>query len=414
MVAAGVFLVARLFPLISAVPEAVSVSTALKVIAWVGGLTAIFGALIAVAQFDIKRILAYSTISQLGFMMLGLATGGVAVGLFHLITHAFFKALLFLGAGSVIHGNHHEQDIRQMGGLRPLMPITFATYSIGMMALAGVPVFFSGFWSKDAILHAAHTWPVSGVPFYLGISAAFLTAFYMTRQMCYVFFGPQRLAHSEHSDSGVGSVHESPRIMTLPLILLAGCAVLLGFLGTPAWPWFQSFLQQTGVHLDFAHLAQPETLKLMGISALIVFAGIGCGLLLYGRRLSATSDRLEQLRPDIWSVLHARLYVDEIYEATFVRLTHWFARVADWLDFWIWNGLVQLVRYLTVGMAWVSRMTDEYLINLSFDQTCRGLRAGGLRFARLQTGQVQSYLRWIALGAILLILFLAWEWRFGS
>ena len=414
MVAAGVFLVARLFPLISAVPEGVLASTALKVIAWVGGLTAIFGALIAVAQFDIKRILAYSTISQLGFMMLGLATGGVAVGLFHLITHAFFKALLFLGAGSVIHGNHHEQDIRQMGGLRSLMPITFATYAIGMMALAGVPVIFSGFWSKDAILHAAHTWPVSGVPFYLGITAAFLTAFYMTRQMCYVFFGKRRLAHSKHSESGVGSVHESPRIMTIPLVLLAGCAVLLGFLGTPAWPWFQSFLQQTGVHLDFAHLAQPETLKLMGISALIVFAGIGCGLLLYGKRLSSTSDRLEQLRPDIWSVLHARLYIDEIYEATFVRMTHGFGRVADWLDFWIWNGLVQLVRYLTVGLAWVSRMTDEYLINLSFDQTCRGLRAGGLRFARLQTGQVQSYLRWIALGAILLILFLAWEWRFGS
>ena len=152
----------------------------------------IFRGTIAVAQNDIKRILAYSTVSQLGYMMLGLGVGGVAVGMFHLITHAFFKALLFLGAGSVIHGCHEEQDIRNMGGLRKFMPVTFATYAVGMLALCGFPLFFSGFWSKDEILHAAHLWSISQMPFYLGAAGALLTAFYMTRQVCYVFFGQRR------------------------------------------------------------------------------------------------------------------------------------------------------------------------------------------------------------------------------
>src|SRR5262249_28341336 len=158
----------------------------------------------------------------------------------------FFKALLFLGAGSAIHGCREEQDIRTMGGLKKYMPVTFATYAVGMMALSGVPLFFSGFWSKDAILHHAHEWDVSQGPFYLGIVGALLTAFYMTRQVCYVFFGKNRGAsteskgmdHSEHP-------HESPRVMTVPLMILAVFAVLLGFIGTPAWPWYQSYLNGT-------------------------------------------------------------------------------------------------------------------------------------------------------------------------
>ena len=169
---------------------------ALQVVTWVGAITAVFAASIAVAQTDIKRILAYSTVSQLGFMMLGLGAGGVAVGMFHLITHAFFKALLFLGAGSVIHGCHEEQDIRRMGGLRKLMPVTFATYAVGMLALSGFPLIFSGFWSKDEILHSAHGW-TAPAPFYLGVFAALLTAFYMTRQVCYVFFGSGRSSRRE-------------------------------------------------------------------------------------------------------------------------------------------------------------------------------------------------------------------------
>jgi NADH-quinone oxidoreductase subunit L len=190
MVAAGVFLIARVYPIFAA---AGMTSAALQVVTWIGAITAVFAATIAVAQTDLKRILAYSTVSQLGFMMMGLGVGGVAVGIFHLLMHAFFKALLFLGAGSVIHGCHERQDIRSMGGLRRLMPITFITYAVGMMALSGVPLVFSGFWSKDAILHSAHSWSVSHWPFYLGLLGAFLTAFYMTRQVCYVFFGATRL-----------------------------------------------------------------------------------------------------------------------------------------------------------------------------------------------------------------------------
>ncbi len=159
MVAAGVFLVARVYPLMAAgaapVEHGAPVTTALTVVTWIGAITAIFAATIAVAQNDIKRILAYSTVSQLGYMMMGLGVGGVAVGMFHLITHAFFKALLFLGSGSVIHGCHEEQDVRKMGGLKKYMPVTFAVYAVGMLALAGFPLFFSGFWSKDEILHQA-------------------------------------------------------------------------------------------------------------------------------------------------------------------------------------------------------------------------------------------------------------------
>src|SRR5947209_6748094 len=259
MVAAGVFLVARVYPLMSAAPVgAPPDTTVLHVITWIGVITAVFAATIAVAQTDIKRILAYSTVSQLGFMMMGLGVGGVAVGMFHLITHAFFKALLFLGAGSVIHGCQEEQDIRCMGGLRKFMPVTFATYAIGMMSFSGVPLFFSGFWSKDEILHHAHLWNISHWPFYLGLFGAFLTAFYMTRQVFYVFFGNCRLALGTTTASEQRTVehaglptkanphvelpagpHESPPVMTTPLVILAVFAIVLGFIGTPVWPWFQ-------------------------------------------------------------------------------------------------------------------------------------------------------------------------------
>src|SRR5205823_2324505 len=161
-----------------------------------GVTTALMAALIAIVQADIKRILAYSTVSQLGLMMVSLGVGGVAAGIMHLLAHAFFKALLFLGAGSVIHGCHHEQDIRHMGGLREKMPMTFATYAVGMMALAGFPLLFSGFWSKDEILHAAMVWQPSKIPFVLGLVGAGFTAFYMTRQMAYVFFGKSRGHHT--------------------------------------------------------------------------------------------------------------------------------------------------------------------------------------------------------------------------
>ena len=228
MVAAGVFLVARVYPLMTrASPRALAVrcQPALQVSDMGRRITAVFAASIAVAQTDIKRILAYSTVSQLGYMMLGLGVGGVAVGMFHLITHAFFKALLFLGSGSVIHGCHEEQDVRKMGGLKKFMPVTFATYAIGMLALAGFPLFFSGFWSKDEILHAAHGWPVSHIPFFLGCAGALLTAFYMTRQVALVFFGQYRSSGREAAHSSSHAVsHKQVRADSRRLLRRKGRA----------------------------------------------------------------------------------------------------------------------------------------------------------------------------------------------
>jgi NADH-quinone oxidoreductase subunit L len=419
MVAAGVFLVARVYPLMTALPEgAAYVPGALQVIAWVGAITAVFAASIAVAQMDIKRILAYSTVSQLGFMMLGLGTGGVAVGMFHLITHAFFKALLFLGAGSVIHGCHEEQDIRRMGGLRKLMPVTFTTYAIGMLALSGFPLVVSGFWSKDAILHSAHAWSVSRWPFYLGVFGALLTAFYMTRQVCYVFLGSVRSSRREEAHSGsepphVGcyEVHESPAVMTIPLIVLAAFAVLLGFIGTPVWPWFQAFLNGQPLARAPRALVEPEVLRLMVLSSVIMLAGIGLGWWLYGRRprKEATEpDVLERIRPDIFALLIRKYFVDEGYEASVVRFNAWWASACDWLDFRLWNGAVNLASYAVVGLSWLNRLFDEYVVNLGFDESCHGLREGGTRLSRLQSGRVQSYLRVIGVGLAVLVLLLMW------
>jgi NADH-quinone oxidoreductase subunit L len=396
-------------------------STALTVVAWVGVITAVFAACIAVAQNDIKRILAYSTVSQLGYMMLGLGVGGVAVGMFHLITHAFFKALLFLGAGSVIHGSHEEQDIRAMGGLRRFMPVTFLTYAVGMMALAGVPVFFSGFWSKDEILHAAHRWDVSHWPFYLGACGALLTAFYMTRQVCYVFFGePRRRAdqaagHHAH-DPGHGAAkasvpHESPPVMTFPLIILAVFAVVLGFFGTPAWPWFQNYLEGDAATVNFGELFRADTLGVMGLSILIVFAGIAAGWILYGQFPSKSvtaRDPLEVAQPSVFAVLQNKFYVDELYDASVIALNRWWARTCDWFDRFIWNGAVQLISYLVLGFSWLDRFIDEYVVNLGFDQVCKQLREGGRGFSRLQGGQVQLYLRVIGVAAVVLVLILTW------
>src|SRR5213592_1025960 len=233
MVAAGVFLVARVYPIFS-VGAINGVTSSLTVVVWIGVVTGLMAALIAIAQFDIKRILAYSTVSQLGLMMVSLGVGGVAAGIMHLLAHGFFKALLFLGAGSVIHGLHHEQDIRKMGGLHRLMPITFLTYAVGMMALSGVPFFFSGGWTKEEILHATAHWPTSHAPYYLVMLGVVLTALYMTRQMIYIFFGNRRAASEP--------AHESAPVMTMPLIVLASCSIVFSVILTPAWPWLHGYL----------------------------------------------------------------------------------------------------------------------------------------------------------------------------
>jgi NADH-quinone oxidoreductase subunit L len=404
MVAAGVYLIARVYPLMQAGALAGGTTPALTVVTWVGASTALFAALIAVAQNDIKRILAYSTVSQLGYMMAGLGLGGVAVGMFHLITHAFFKALLFMGAGSVIHGCHEEQDIRKMGGLKSAMPLTFATYGIGMLALCGVPIFFSGFWSKDAILESAHGWPISQAPYYMLVIGAVLTAFYMTRQISYVFFGAYR---------GHNHAHESPRVMTTPLAILAFFAVALGVIGTPAWPWFRAFLDNRAADVDLHAFAEPAWLMLLLTSCVIVVVGIGLGWALYGNKSpnAEAPDALEKSVPWIWVVLRDKFYVDEFYGATFIAFYEWWARVADWLDRRVWGGVVAAVTWLFGLWAQLNRFLDTNVVDGTFDKGCEEISTGGGLLASIQNGRVQNYLRILALAVVALVAFLIWSSR---
>jgi NADH-quinone oxidoreductase subunit L len=404
MVAAGVYLIARVYPLMQAGSLAGGTTTALTVVTWVGASTAVFAALIAVAQNDIKRILAYSTISQLGYMMAGLGMGGVAVGIFHLITHAFFKALLFLGAGSVIHGCHDEQDIRRMGGLKVDMPLTFITYAIGMLALCGFPLLFSGFWSKDGILEAAWHWSVARTPFYMLVFGVLLTAFYMTRQVAYVFFSYWR---------GKKPAHESPAVMTLPLVILALFAMGLGVIGTPAWPWFRAFLESRAMVFNLHVLTQPGLLVLMCTSTVVVFLGLGLGWRLYGGQAPKPEepDVLERALPVPWGWLRDKLYVDNLYGVTVIAFYRWWALVADWLDRRVWGGAV-------TGFAWsfrlgaqLNRFLDNNVVDGSFDKGCQELATGGGLLARVQNGRVQTYLRILALGVVALVLMLIWSSR---
>ncbi len=385
MVAAGVFLIARIYPLMT--PDA------LTVVALIGAVTALLGAVIAVAQNDIKRILAFSTVSQLGYMMLALGVGSWVAAIFHLLTHAFFKALLFLGAGSVIHAAHHEQDIRQLGGLRGPMRVTFFTFAIGMMALAGVPFLFSGFWSKEAILHAAHAWNVSHLPFYVGLVAVVLTSFYMTRLVAEAFFGQPRSHAASHA-------HESPAAMTLPLVILAVCAVVLGFLGTPWWPW----LQRT---LDPTFQSEPGGAGLMVTSIVLVAFGIGSGWAIYGRRARATAterDPLAARAPGAWAALGARLGFDELYAATAFKLNAALATVADALDRHVFDGAIRFLARLGEFTGLVSRESDEDVINGGFDAGAEGFRRPARAYSRAQTGDAHGYLRLIAASFVVIVL----------
>jgi NADH-quinone oxidoreductase subunit L len=404
MVAAGVYLIARVYPLMQAGALTGGTTTALTVVTWVGAFTAVFAALIAVAQNDIKRILAYSTVSQLGYMMAGLGMGGVAVGMFHLITHAFFKALLFMGAGSVIHGCHEEQDVRRMGGLKSSMRVTFITYAIGMMALSGVPILFSGFWSKDGILEAAKYFSVSKGPFYMLVFGALLTAFYMTRQVSYVFFGSYR---------GHGHAHESPKSMTVPLAILAFFAIALGAIGTPAWPWFRAFLEGSAAGFEPSVLIEPGLLALMGTSTVVVFLGLGLGWWLYGNNSPQADepDVLEAAAPLPWAWLRDRLYIDEFYGMTVIAFYGWWARVADWLDRRVWGGVVAGVAWAFALWAQLNRFLDTNVVDGTFDKSCEELSTSGGLLSRMQSGRVQTYLRLLALAVVALAAILIWSSR---
>ncbi len=384
MVTAGVYLVARLHFLYAMAP------VALEVVAIVGAATALLAATIAVAQTDIKRVLAYSTVSQLGYMFIACGVGAYASAIFHLMTHAFFKALLFLGAGSVIHGMGGEQDLRRMGGLQVRMPTTFVTMLAGCLAIAGVPP-FAGFFSKDQILLRAYEWHPA--LWLAGVLGAGLTAYYMFRMFFLTFTGPSRATASvrEH-------IHESPPSMRLPLVALAALAVVGGLVGLPEhWLWgdaFGAFLapvlagghggaagaHSTGMGPGAAHGHAPEAL-LMLASVAAAGAGIGAAYLLYIRR-PAERARLRARFPGLEQLLSHAYYVDELYEALIVRpvaaLAGFAARVLDprVIDACV-NGLAQLTAAL----------------------------GGGWR--RLQTGNVQHYALSLLLGAAAIVAYYA-------
>ena len=401
MVAAGVFLVARVYPLFS-LGAINGVTSSLTVVVWIGVTTALMAALIAIAQEDIKRILAYSTISQLGLMMVSLGVGGVAAGIMHLLAHGFFKALLFLGAGSVIHGCHGEQDIRKMGGLRGLMPVTFVTYAIGMMALSGVPLFFSGGWTKEEILHATAHWPRSHAPYYLMLAGVVLTALYMTRQVIYVFFGHRRDATER--------VHESARVMTMPLIVLALCAIFFSVVLTPAWPWLHGFLTGEPVRFEMARLLQP----MLFISLAVVGAGIGVGIWIYrkagvpDRDRPAEIDPLEYAQPALFRFLANKMWIDELYDCTVLAFSWIAARFSDWMDRYFWDGLVRGFGAIGQLFGTFTTSVDERGINAGVDETTAGARGLGRLISAAHSGQIQTYLGAVAIGMLALLLLYAW------
>ena len=319
MVAAGVYMLCRVFFILQLS------HVALTLIMVVGAATALFAALIATQQNDIKRILAYSTLSQLGYMVMAVGLSATTAAMFHLTTHAFFKALLFLAAGSVIHGLHHEQDIWKMGGLRKKMPVTFWTFLIGTLALTGFPG-LAGFWSKDSILMAAFHHNM--VIFSMAVFTAALTAYYMFRLFAVAFLGSAR------SDC-VSHAHESPRVMTLPLVVLAVLSVVGGYLGIDTY-------------MSGGHVAGHEAgaWVVMGISAAVFLIGAPAGLLLFVR-----STR----EPFHISLLAHKFYSDELYEAVFVEGQQLLARVLSWIDKWIIGGV--LVR----GAGVAGTITGEIL-----------------------------------------------------
>ncbi len=371
MVTAGVYLVARTFAIFLLSP------VAMTWVATIGVVTAFFAATMALAQVDLKRILAYSTISQIGYMVLGVGVGAFSAGIFHLMTHAFFKALLFLAAGSVMHALHGELDIRKMGGLREKMPQTFWTFLIGAAALAGFPL-FSGFFSKDEILW--HAWQHAHWMWALGLLTAFMTAYYSFRAVIVPFLGKPRDKYL------FSHAHEAPPVMTIPLWLLAMGALLGGFLGLPHASLFGKWLEPVFASAHVGEGAASGNLELifMGISSLVVLAGIG---LAYYAYMVDTEfpNRFRKSLGFIDGLVQHKWYVDELYMAVIVHplweLAGWFAK---FFDPKVIDGTVN-------GLAWV---TDEV--------------GGGVR--KLQTGLVGWYVFSLFVGAVLLLGYFMLVW----
>ncbi len=386
MVTSGIYMIARLnfFYSLS--------TTALSVVATVGAVTAFFAATIAIAQKDIKKVLAYSTVSQLGYMFLACGVGAYTAGVFHVITHAFFKALLFLGAGSVIHGMHEEQNILKMGGLRSKMPKTFLTFAIGWLAICGIPP-FSGFFSKDEILWQAFSSPTGSTMLWgLGAVTAVMTAFYMTRLFTLTFLGTPRFEeHEEHGhghdhDHGhsKGGIHESPTFMTLPLQILAILSAIGGLLSIPHWSWLEHWLEPVIPAHELAATAGHSDMEwiLMAVSVIGAICGIAWALQKY-RNFKAEAAGAEP--GALYQAMEEKWYVDEIYDALIVKPIHRLSEV-------LWKVFdIQIIDRIVVGFGRISLWSGE---------TARVM----------QTGSIQVYALMLLIGLIATAGYLIYVW----
>jgi NADH-quinone oxidoreductase subunit L len=427
MVAAGVYMVARLAPLFGA--------DAMMVIMYVGAITAFLAAMIALVKTDIKRVLAFSTLSQLGYMVLALGVGDSPNAMFHLTTHAMFKGLLFLGAGSIIHAVH-SQEMGDMGGLRKKMPITFWTFLIGTMALAGVP-FLSGFYSKDGILGSALAFGMTDghyIPFVLAIAAAALTPFYMFRLVFLTFFG--KPADQDKFDQA----HEGGWNMTVPLMVLAVLAIVAAGWQTADKGWFAKFAAPYDVpaiaaefnvapvgpavvtHQVDEHIAHEHTVtathktddahsdvhhiaheRAMMMSLAMVFLGIGGAWIVYYRKWVNTAA-VQQRMKGLYTVLQGQYFFDEFYAATVYRGTLFAAWFVSTFDGVIVDGIVNGTGYITRMVAFVSGSFDKYVVDGAVNGVAMALQGAGEGFRRLQTGRVQTYLTYTAASILVLIL----------
>ncbi|HYC88286.1 MAG TPA: NADH-quinone oxidoreductase subunit L [Thermoanaerobaculia bacterium] len=377
MVTAGVYMIARSNVLYRLSP------TSMMVVAIIGGLTALFAATIGLRQFDIKKVLAYSTVSQLGFMFIGVGVGAFSAGVFHLVTHAFFKACLFLGSGSVIHAMSGEQDIRNMGGLKSKIPITYWTFLIATIAIAGFPP-LSGFFSKDEVLASA--WSTSYFPgvgkfiYLLGTLAAFCTSFYMYRLVYLTFFGKFRGTHEQEHH-----LHESPATMTIPLIVLAALSVFGGLLGLPhvighnfLAEWLHPIIPAIpGLHE--IHIDSSVEWLVMGLSTLIALAGWFVAMRLYRDRGTASDVAFEQRSPAMARAIENKWYVDELYGAVIVRPLAALSR-------FFWKGIDALIDGIAAMLGYVVRGFGEIM-----------------RF--FQTGNVRNYALMFFVGVLVFIVF---------
>jgi len=423
MVAAGVYLVARIFPMMT--------GNALLVVAVVGALSAFIPATIAITQTDIKKVLAYSTISQLGYMIMALGIGSFAFGFFHLVTHAFFKAGLFLGAGSVIHAMHHEQEITEMGGLKKKLPVTYVTFLIYCLAISGVPL-TSGFLTKDGILAGSYAFGLlTGNTFFaiVGFFVALLTAFYMFRLLILTFHGTPRNQHKyDHA-------HESPFLMIAPLVLLAVLSIFIFYTVNPlnadsGWvlsKWIKTPASVVPEHARYSFMVPEKTTEAAPVehiihsemytealhhahipSVLLSLALAGIGILLafalYQWKKIDVESLTQKIKP-LYTFSLNKWYFDELYQKTFVAFLLGISNLLAWIDANIVDGIVNGTASVTRLISRLSGVFDAYVVDGAVNVTATFSGLIGLMFRKIQTGKVQAYVVLVVFSLVLLLLF---------